>query len=100
MIKHIVMWKLKDESLGNNSSENAKKIKEILEALPLKINEITHLEVSCDIITSKPEATVVLYSEFASKEDLEKYAVHPEHVKCGEFIREVVAERFVMDYII
>ncbi len=33
MVKHIVMWKLKDEAHGNDKATNAKMIKESLEAL-------------------------------------------------------------------
>ena len=45
MIKHIVTWKLKEEAEGNTKVENAKKIKEILEALDGKIETLKAIEV-------------------------------------------------------
>ena len=39
MIKHIVMWKLKDFAEGGSKLENAKKIKDMLEALKDKIEQ-------------------------------------------------------------
>ena len=49
MIKHIVMWKLKDEAEGNSKDENAKIIKNSLEDLKGKINEIVDIEVVIDV---------------------------------------------------
>jgi len=40
MIKHIVMWRLKDFAEGASREENAKKLKETLEGLKDKISEI------------------------------------------------------------
>ncbi len=62
MIKHIVMWKLKDEAEGNSKAENAKIIKNSLEDLKGKINEIVHLEVGIDVNKSEQAYDVVLYS--------------------------------------
>ena len=39
MIKHIVMWKLKDEAEGNSKAENAKIIKNSIEDLKENINK-------------------------------------------------------------
>ncbi len=73
MIKHIVMWKLKDEAEGNSKAENAKIIKNSLEDLKGKINEIIHLEVGIDVNKSEQAYDVVLYSTFNSLEDLDSY---------------------------
>jgi hypothetical protein len=50
MIKHIVMWKLEENAEGNTKLENAKIIKEKLEALVGIIPEIVELEVGIDIL--------------------------------------------------
>ncbi|MCX7884327.1 MAG: Dabb family protein [Caloramator sp.] len=98
MIKHIVAWKLKKESEGNNKEENAKIIKSKLEALKETITEIKHIEVGININNSDVAYDVVLYSEFETLEDLEKYQKHPEHVKIAEFIGKVKENRIVVDY--
>ena len=45
MIKHIVLWRLKDHAMGASKKENAEKLKSLLEALRDTIKEIKHLEV-------------------------------------------------------
>ncbi|MDZ5034700.1 Dabb family protein [Clostridium perfringens] len=68
MIKHIVMWKLKDEAEGNSKAENAKIIKNSIEDLKEKINEIVDIEVGIDVNKSDQAYDVVLYSTFNSLE--------------------------------
>ncbi|HEX3033512.1 MAG TPA: Dabb family protein [Thermodesulfobacteriota bacterium] len=100
MIKHIVMWRLKGFADGSGSSkeENAKKLKQYLEALKDKISEIRHIEVGINISGSDAASDVVLYSEFDSMEDLEAYQKHPEHQKIVSFVNEIRSERRVVDY--
>jgi len=98
MIKHIVMWKLKDFAEGARKSENAQNIKLQLEGLKNKIKEVSSLEVGININDSASSYDVVLYSEFANLEDLKKYQNHPEHVKVGDFIIKVRLDRKVVDY--
>ncbi|WP_097027478.1 Dabb family protein [Clostridium peptidivorans] len=98
MIKHIVMWKLKEFAEGNDKAENAKIIKTDLENLQEKINELKFVEVGININNSPQAYDVVLYSQFESVEDLNIYQNHPEHVKLAEFAKKVVNERVVVDY--
>lgn len=98
MIKHIVMWKLKDHGWGAGKTDNARKMKALLEQLKGSIPEIRHIEVGINVIPSEAPSDVVLYSEFATKEDLEAYQKHPEHIKVAAFIKEVVLDRRVVDY--
>jgi Stress responsive A/B Barrel Domain. len=98
MIKHIVMWTLKDSALGADKAANAKKMKEQLEALPGRIPCLLSLEVGIDVFAASPACDVVLYSTFATRADLDTYQVHPEHLKVVEFVKQVVAARSVLDY--
>ena len=98
MIKHIVMWKLKDFAEEANKAVNAQKIKELLESLKDKIKEIKHIEAGINIINSDAAADVALYSEFECMEDLNIYQKHPWHQKIVQFIRNTCAERRVVDY--
>lgn len=98
MIKHIVMWKLKDFAEGSVKAVNARKIKELLESLKDKIRKIKRIEVGINIVNTDASADVVLYSEFACMEDLNAYQKHPEHAKVVQFIKEVCTERRAVDY--
>lgn len=98
MIKHIVMWKLKDEAEGALKAENAKKMKEMLEALPAQISNIVDLQVG--INENGGEYDAVLVTTFASYEDLKTYDQHPAHQQVRAFVRAVAAGRAAVDYTI
>ncbi len=98
MIKHIVMWRLKEFANGVNKEENARKLKSHLESLKSKIKEIKRIEVGINIKSSDAASDVVLYSEFDSMDDLEAYQRHPEHMKVVDFVNKVRLERRVVDY--
>lgn len=98
MIQHLVVWRLKDSALGNDKATNARLLKEKLEALPGQIPGLVHLEVGLDFSATENSSDVVLVTAFATKEDLAAYQVHPAHKAVGLFVREVVAERRMVDY--
>jgi hypothetical protein len=100
MVKHVVMWKLKDFAEGASKKENALKIKASLERLKSKIREVKYLEVGISASDAADFYDMVLISEFKDLRDLESYQKHPEHVKAAEFIGKVRLERKVVDYIL
>jgi len=98
MLKHIVMWQFKDEAEGKTKAENLLHVKKLLESLPGRIPFIRKLEVGMNEYPSSMAFDMVLVTEFDSKEDLDLYAVHPEHVKVSEFVGKVRSARGVVDY--
>jgi len=94
MIKHIVMWNLKDE----NKEKNALEIKTRLEALKEVIPQIGSIEVGRNFNDSDVAFDLVLYTEFKTKEDLEIYQNHPAHKAVAKFVAEVRTARVVGDY--
>ena len=98
MIKHIVMWRLKEFANDASKTDNAIKLKETLESLGDKIIEIKNIEVGVNINQSGAAYDVVLYSEFDSMGDLEAYQKHPEHTKIVGFVNKIRSERAVVDY--
>ena len=99
MVKHIVMWRLKDSAAGASKEENARKLKESLEALRLVIDDIVSLEVGINFNSSPAAFDVVLYSEFRDEEGLKAYQKHPEHLKIVDFVGEIRFDRAVVDYV-
>ncbi|WP_331618381.1 Dabb family protein [Serpentinicella sp. ANB-PHB4] len=75
-------------------------MKKQLEGLLNCIDEIQSLEVGLNINDADSAYDVVLYSEFKNKNDLDKYQIHPEHLKVGEFVKKVRLERAVVDYFV
>ena len=98
MIKHIVMWKLKDNAEGAPKAENAQKMKEMLLSLPSVIPQILSLEVG--INENGGEYDAVLITSFSSYEDLKIYDQHPAHQKVRAFVGAVAAGRAAVDFTI
>jgi hypothetical protein len=98
MIKHIVVWKLKDSAQGATKAENAARIKRDLEALRKKLPFVGKIEVGINFNPSPVAYDVALYSEFASREDLDRYQNAPEHQAVADFIAKVREERVAVDY--
>lgn len=99
MIRHIVMWKLKDEALGKTKAENIEIIKERLYALRGIIPEIKAMEIGVNINDADSVASdAVLIMEVESLEALDTYKNHPEHKKVSAFVKEVRLSRTAVDY--
>jgi hypothetical protein len=98
MIKHIVMWRLKETANGNDKRTNALLIKERLEGLRGRVPGLIKLEVGIDFSGTDSSGDLVLYSEFASRGALDEYQEHPEHRAILPFVRESAAERRLVDY--
>jgi hypothetical protein len=99
MIRHVVMWKLKDEAEGASKEKNAEKMKLILEGLKTSIEEIKNVEVGININGEEDQAfDVVLISDFETDLDYTMYTRNPQHKKAANFIESVVEERFFVDY--
>jgi hypothetical protein len=98
MVKHIVFWKLKESAHGNGPEVNGRLIKEKLEALRGVIPGLLRIEVGVDFSRSEQSADLALYSEFATRADLDAYQEHPAHKALLPFIGEARSERRVVDY--
>lgn len=98
MIKHIVMWRLKDTADGRSKQSNALMIKQKLEALQGKIPGLLKIEVGNDISLTANSGDIVLYSEFESKLSLAQYQSHPEHKAVVPLVTECCLSRQVVDY--
>jgi hypothetical protein len=99
MIKHIVLWKLKEQAGRNTKQQNALRLKNELEELNGQIPGLIHLEVGININSGgDDDADVILYSEFESREALENYYPHPLHKKIVPFAQSIRIERRVIDY--
>lgn len=96
MLRHIVMWTLKDES----KSKNAEIIKEQLEALQGEIEGLIKVEVGIDLSSIESNFDVVLISDFDDEAALNAYQIHPLHKEAGAFIKTVATGRSCVDYML
>lgn len=98
MIKHVVMWKLKNEAEGNGKEKNIELVIDKLLKLKSEIEEIDDLEVGKNFNASEAAFDLVLISIHQDKESLAGYISHPAHQEAASFIGKVVAERKVVDF--
>ena len=95
MVKHIILWKLKDEF---NTSEVKQGIKNGLEGLLGVIPGLLEIEVKTETLASS-NVDVMLYSAFENEEALKGYSVHPEHVKVADtLVRPYTETRSCIDF--
>ena len=97
MVKHIVLFKLKDNVSEAEKLVVMNKFKAAIEALPAKISVIRKIEVGLNI---NPDETwnIALNSEFDTLEDVKFYATHPDHVAAGKILAETKESRACVDY--
>lgn len=98
MIRHVVMWKVKDEALGLKKPELLAELKKRLLALVEVIPEINFFQVGLNVVTADTARDLVLISDFDDLEALQRYASHPEHQKVVEFVKQVTEERRAVDF--
>ena len=95
MVKHIILWKLKDEF---NNPEIKNGIKQGLEALKGVVPGLVEIKVETECLVSS-NTDVMLYSVFEDEAALKGYANHPEHVKVADNnVRPYTETRACFDY--
>lgn len=98
MVKHIILWKLKDEYSVEEKEVIKANIKKKLEGLVGKISGLEEIKVIVNGLESS-NADLMLDSSFESKEALKNYAIHPEHVAVADgFVRPHTATRSCLDF--
>ena len=95
MIRHIVMFRIKDEY--------KKDIPDIVEkfyGMKGKIEGMVNLEAGADFLHSERSYDVALVTEFESREAFEAYQTHPVHMPVKKRMHEVRSTSVACDYII
>mgnify|MGYP001270420956 CR=1 FL=1 len=98
MIRHIVMFRMKESYSETEKLLHANEIKEKLDALPSKIPVIRQYEVGIDVMRSERSFDVVLTGDFDSLDDLQIYSKHPEHLDVVKIIQQHRDKIAVVDY--
>lgn len=98
MVKHVILWNLKDQYSGAEMDEIKRGIKEGLEGLAGKVPGLLEIKVNTKPLSSS-NCDVMLESSFESEEALKGYSVHPDHVAvANEKVRPFTSSRVCMDY--
>ena len=98
MVKHVILWTLKDELFAEEKAAIKQGIKEGLEGLKGKVPGIIDIKVNINGLESS-NADLMLDSTFESVEALKGYSVHPEHVAVADSkVRPYTKIRSCLDY--
>ena len=99
MVKHIILWQLKDEYSEEKKAEIKKGIKSGLEGLEGKIPGLKEIHVITEGLLPSSNADLMLDTLFDDAEALKGYATHPEHVAVADGkVRPNVKTRVCIDY--
>lgn len=96
MIKHVVCYKLKD-----NSIEKKEEVKQMLLTMKGKLNYFTDIQVGLDFLGSERSYDVVLEMTFNTKEDMENYQKDEYHFNVIKpYMKSVRTGSVSVDYIL
>lgn len=97
MIKHIVLFKMRDDIEEGVKDVELSAIKVELEGLLGRVPSLRSMEVGLNCNSSE-KYDLALVSTFDDMAGLEAYAVHPDHVAVGKKIRAMLDMRACTDY--
>lgn len=98
MVKHIILWQLKDEYSEEEKKEIKKGIKDGLEGLVGKVPGLLEVHVETEPLPSS-NADVCLNCTLVDENALKTYATHPSHLEVANGkVRPYTKNRVCMDF--
>ncbi len=97
MIKHIVIFRLKEALTAAEKLQIMNDFKRDIEALPATIDCIRDIYVGLNVNTDE-QCDICLESTFDTLDDVRAYAVHPAHVAVAARLKPHVAGRSCVDF--
>ena len=98
MVKHVILWTLKEEYTADEKSKIKAEIKAGLEGLKGQIPGLVEIKVNTEPLASS-NCDVMLDSTFEDEASLKGYSVHPAHVEVANGkVRPFTKIRSSFDY--
>lgn len=98
MVRHVILWQLKEELSAEEKRTVCENMKRELEALVGTVPGLCALTVHIDSLATS-NADAMLESELTDAAALAAYAVHPAHVAAADgFVRPFVKTRLCLDF--
>ena len=99
MVRHIILWRLREDLTAEEKETVKQGIKQGLEGLAGRIPGLTEIKVQVDGRLASSNADVMLDSTFTDEAALQGYAVHPEHVAVADGkVRPYTVLRTCLDF--
>lgn len=100
MVRHVILWKLKEELTGAEKAEIKAGIKAGLEGLVGQVPGLMAVKVYTDALPSSAGADLMLDCTLVDEAALQGYAVHPAHVAVADSkVRPYTAVRTCLDFV-
>lgn len=100
MVRHVILWQLKDEMPETEKQKAKEEIKQGLEALVGVVPGLKEVHVYVEGLPTS-NADIMLDSFCEDEAALKIYAEHPEHVKVKDtIIVPAVKSRVCMDFVV
>lgn len=98
MVKHVILWKLKDGYTAEEKQQILEGIKSGLEGLEGRIPGMFQIKVNINGLETS-NADCMLDSAFESVDALKAYSVNPAHVEVADTkVRPFTASRTCLDF--
>ena len=99
MVKHIVLFKLKENPFSGRKSRHYEPFQDCHRALPATIPFIRDIHVG---LNENPAEVwdICLDSSFDTLDDVKAYAIHPAHVAAAGILKDAKENRACVDYTI
>ena len=98
MIRHIVIWNLKDYAEGSDKASNLQKAQTLLLSCAQVVPGIRAFEVATATPGMDCTNDLVLHMLLDDAQVLAAYQNHPQHLAIKPFMKAVVNERHCMDF--
>lgn len=100
MIRHVIMWKFKENYGEDNKDNIMSHVEKMLLALRPIIPAIRYMSIERDVLRSERSFDMIYITKFDSLDALEKYRVHPEHQKVAAYIAQIREAQAVTDTVL
>ncbi|MGN1133861.1 MAG: Dabb family protein [Oscillospiraceae bacterium] len=97
MVKHLIIWDLKDELSDSEKAEKANEIKQGLEGLKGQIDGLVDIKVQTDFLESS-NGDMLLDSTFEDENALKGYQTNPKHLAVAKIVRANTKSRKCVDF--
>ena len=98
VLKHIVMWKFKDDAEGNTKARNMDLVSRRLRSLIGVVPSLIDLTIGQDVLHSSASFDMGLICTFQDIDGMLAYRDHPAHREISEFIARVTYDRVTADF--
>ncbi len=98
MVKHVILWKIKEQYSEAEKETIKAEAKKALEALVGVVPGLTFMQINTQGLASS-NADLMLDSTLVDEAALKAYAVHPAHVEVADTkVRPFMETRLCLDY--